>query len=89
MTKLGFGSKVLLFPYYVLRCPVHGENKLIFNEIMMRSALYKTNTVSWISFYSACSLKQQSAGRPCRPNRTHHPDYESTSFCSFSLMLRA
>jgi len=24
------------------------ENKLIFNEIMMKSALYKTNTLSWI-----------------------------------------
>jgi len=26
----------------------HGENKLIFNEMMMRSTLYKTNTLSWI-----------------------------------------
>ena len=26
----------------------HGENKLIFNEMMMRSALYYTNTLSWI-----------------------------------------
>ena len=26
----------------------HGENKLIFNETMMRSALYYTNTLSWI-----------------------------------------
>jgi hypothetical protein len=26
----------------------HGENKLIFNEMMMRSALYKTNALSWI-----------------------------------------
>jgi hypothetical protein len=26
----------------------HGENKLIFNEMMMRSTLYKTNTRSWI-----------------------------------------
>ena len=25
----------------------HDENKLIFNEIMMRSALYKTNMLSW------------------------------------------
>ena len=30
----------------------HGENKLIFNEMMMKSILYKTNTLSWI-FYSA------------------------------------
>ena len=26
----------------------HGENKLIFNEMMMRSALYSTNALSWI-----------------------------------------
>jgi hypothetical protein len=26
----------------------HGENKLIFKEMMTRSALYKTNTLSWI-----------------------------------------
>jgi hypothetical protein len=25
-----------------------GENKLIFNEMMMRSGLYLTNTLSWI-----------------------------------------
>ena len=39
----------------------HSENKLIFNEMMMRSALYYTNTRSGI--YSASSLKQQSACR--------------------------
>jgi len=26
----------------------HGENMLIFNEMMMRSALYLNNTLSWI-----------------------------------------
>jgi hypothetical protein len=26
----------------------HDENKLIFNEMMMMSTLYKTNTLSWI-----------------------------------------
>ena len=26
----------------------HGENKLILNELMMRSTLYYTNTLSWI-----------------------------------------
>ena len=26
----------------------HGKNKLIFNEMMMRSALYQTNMLSWI-----------------------------------------
>ena len=26
----------------------HGENKLIFNKMMIRSTLYQTNTLSWI-----------------------------------------
>jgi hypothetical protein len=26
----------------------HGENRLIFNEMMMRFALFQTNTLSWI-----------------------------------------
>jgi hypothetical protein len=40
----------------------HGENKLIFNEMMTKSDLQLTNTLSWI-FYSASSLKQRSTGR--------------------------
>ena len=40
----------------------HGENKLIFNEMMMKSTLYQTNTLSWI-VYGASSLKQQSVDR--------------------------
>jgi hypothetical protein len=40
----------------------HGDNKLIFNEMMMRSALYLTNTLSWIFIVLQCSsLKQLSA----------------------------
>ena len=39
-----------------------GENNLIFNEMMMRSPLCLTNTLKLI-FYSASSLKQQSADR--------------------------
>jgi hypothetical protein len=31
--------------------PYHGENKLIFNEMMMRSALYYTNKLSWIFLF--------------------------------------
>jgi len=38
----------------------HGENKLAFNEMMMMSALFQTNTLSWI-------LKQQSVGRHVAP----------------------
>ena len=43
----------------------HGKNKFIFNEMMMRSTLYKTNTLSWI--FSISSLKQQSAYRHVAP----------------------
>ena len=35
----------------------HDKNKLIFNEMMMRSTLHYTN----LDFYSGSSLKQQSA----------------------------
>ena len=37
-----FNANSAIFQLY------HGENKLIFNEMMMRSALYLTNTLSWI-----------------------------------------
>ena len=42
-----FNAKSAIFQLY------HGENNLIFNEIMMRSDLYKTNTISWISMVLA------------------------------------
>jgi len=45
---------------------IHGENKLIFNKMPTRSALFQTNTLRWI-FYSASSLKQQSADRHTAP----------------------
>jgi hypothetical protein len=41
-------------------------SKLIFNEMMMKYALYQTNTFSW-DFYSASSLKQQSLDRHVAP----------------------
>jgi hypothetical protein len=44
----------------------HGENKLIINEMMMKSTLYQTNMLSLV-LYSASSLKQQSAGRHVAP----------------------
>jgi hypothetical protein len=43
----------------------HGENKLIFNEMMMRSALYKTNMLSWI--FIVLSLTQHSVDRHLAP----------------------
>ena len=51
-----FNANSAIFQLY------HGENKLIFNKMMMRSALYYTNPQRWI-VYSASSLKQQSADR--------------------------
>ena len=41
----------------------HGENKLIFNERMMIFALYLIEQHAKMNFYSASSLKQQSADR--------------------------
>jgi len=40
----------------------HGENKLLVNEMMMRSVSYWANTLSW-NLYCASSLKQQFADR--------------------------
>ena len=58
----------------------HGKNGLIFNEMITRSALYQTNTLIQI-FYNASSLKQKSAD--VAPLKTHYPDFEPTSLCSF------
>jgi hypothetical protein len=48
-----FSANSAIFQLY------HGENKLIFNEMMMRSAE--------LDLYSASSLKQQSMGRHVAP----------------------
>ena len=66
----------------------HGANKLIFNEMMMKSALYQTNTLSCI-FYSASSLKQQSADRHIAPLGHIILIAEPSNLCPFSLMMRA
>ena len=44
----------------------HCENKLVLNEMMMRSAFCKTNKLSWI-FYSANALDKQSTDRNIAP----------------------
>jgi hypothetical protein len=49
-----FNTNSAIFQLY------HGNNKLIFNEMMMRSALFKTCML----INSASSLKQHSADRP-------------------------
>ena len=63
-----FNANLAIFQLY------HGENKLIFNEVMMRSALYKTNTLSWIVMALA--------------HWNNIPRIDM-SLHSFSLMLRA
>ena len=63
--------------------PYHGKNKLIFNVMMMRSALYQTNMLS------QCQLTETTVcGQTCHLNLTHYHDFK-TSLCSFSLMLHA
>ena len=66
----------------------HCVNKLILNEMMMRSAFRKTNKLSWIC-YSASALKKKVRGYKYRSSRTHYPDLEPTGVCSLSLTLRA
>ena len=47
--RIFFGSEWLLFyANSAIILLYHGENKLIVNVMMMRSALFETNTLSWI-----------------------------------------
>ena len=62
----------------------HGKNKLIFNEMMMRSPLYYPNMLSWI-FIVLAHWKIS----PRIDMSPHSADSEPTSLCSFSFMLDA
>ena len=56
--------------------------------MMMRSALYQTNTLSQI--FLQCQLTETIVRRQtCHSTRTYYPDSEPTSLCSFFLMLHA
>ena len=68
--SLMFNANSAIFQLY------HDENKLIFNLMMMKSALYYTNTLCWIFIVLAI----------CRLTRTHYPASEPTSLCSFSML---
>jgi hypothetical protein len=74
---MSFSANSAILQFY------YGENKLIFNDLMMRSALYKTNTLSWK--FSVSSLKQQSANR--HVTTLGHISMIPIRFFSFSLML--
>ena len=62
----------------------HGKNKLIFNEMMIK-VRFELDQHDYLNFYSASSLKQQSADRHVAPLG----DSEPPSLCSFYLILRA
>jgi len=60
----------------------HGENKLIFIEMMMRSALHKTNTLCWIFLVLA-----HWNNSPRIHISPHSETLHITNLYSFSLML--
>jgi len=49
----------------------------------MRSALYKTNTLSEFSMV----LAHWNHGYTCRPNQSHYPDSGPTRLCSFNWKM--
>jgi hypothetical protein len=64
----------------------HGENKLRFDEIMMKSTLFYSNALRLIFTV----LAHWNTGRhACRSTRTHFPDSEPTSLSSYSLIQHA
>ena len=66
-----FNTNSTIFQLY------HIENKLIFNQMMMRSALYQTNTLGWI--FIVLSHQNNSLRIDMSPN---------SDILSLSLMLR-
>jgi hypothetical protein len=64
----------------------HGENSLVFDEMLMRSALYWTNTLSWVVTVLAYSRTVR--GQTFLPTWTHYPDSEPTSLCPLCCVLR-
>ena len=64
-----------------------GEKELILNEMMMRSGLFQTKGL--VGFEYCQLIGNKNYGLICRSTRTHYPDSEPTSLCSFSLMMHA
>ncbi len=66
----------------------HGKNKIHFEEIMimMMSALYKTNMISWI--FTVLTHWNNSCGQTWHSTRTYYPDSWPTSLSSYTLMLQ-
>ena len=76
-----FNGNSVIFQLY------HGENRLIFNEMMMKSAWYKTNTLGLI--FIVLAHWNNSPRVDMSPTRTHYSASDPTSLCFFPLMLRA
>ena len=67
----------------------HGENKLHINEmIMMQSALYQINTLSW-NIIQVQPTETTVRGYTCGSTRILCPYSEPTSLWSYSIMLLA
>ena len=81
-----FRSKIINEPKHNSQKLYHDENRLIIIAMMMRSALYKTNTLSCI-FIVLVHWKNSPRVDMSLPLGTHYCDSEPTSLCSFSLML--
>ena len=64
-----------------------GENKLIFNEMMMRSILYYTNTLSWIFIVLAHWINSPQVDMSLHSNTLFW--FRANQYCSFPLMLCA
>ena len=76
-----FNANSAIFQLY------RGEKKWIFNDMMMRSALYKTNTLSWT--FKVPAHWNNSPWLDMSPHSDTLSWSEQTSRCSFSLMLCA
>jgi hypothetical protein len=76
-----FNANTAIFQLY------HGEKTLIFNDLMMRSVLYKTNTLSWILIMLAHWNNSPQV------DMSLHSDplfwFRANQSCSFLLMLCA
>jgi len=74
---LALNAKAAIFQLY------YGENKLIFNEMMMRPPfVLDQHAYNWI--FIVLTHRNSSLRIDMSPTRTHYPDSQPTSICSFS-----
>ena len=80
--RLLFSANLSIFQIHRL---YHGENKLILYEMMTRTDLYQTYTLTW--FCIVLAHWNNIAWIEMSPTPTHYPYFELTSFCYFSVMI--